>query len=61
MHKLTQADLPDLARYPVSLQQAIVALWGFEPEPCAPALPGHVMNPPVKNAGSRIEGSGINQ
>jgi hypothetical protein len=39
MHRLTQADLPDLARYPVSLQQAIVALWGVEPEPCAPAKP----------------------
>jgi len=61
MHRLTQADLPDLARYPVSLQQAIVALCGVEPEPCAPALPSHVTNPSAKSAGSHMTGSGITQ
>lgn len=30
MTRLNQSDLPDLARYPVSLQQTIAALWGVE-------------------------------
>lgn len=59
MHRLTQADLPDLARYPVSLQQVIVALWGVEPEPCAPALPGHVTPPASEERRQPIKGSGI--
>ncbi|MDF8334476.1 hypothetical protein [Novosphingobium cyanobacteriorum] len=62
MHRLTQADLRDLGRYPVSLQQAIVALFGVEPEACAsgpaPATPA------ARTAHFRPEhqqGSGIEQ
>lgn len=39
MHRLTQADLRDLGRYPVSLQQTIAALAGVEPAACAVGLP----------------------
>ncbi|BEV01039.1 hypothetical protein [Novosphingobium olei] len=39
MHRLTQADLRDLARYPVSLQQIIAALAGVELSACAEGLP----------------------
>lgn len=39
MQRLTSSDLADLARYPVSLQQTIAALWGVEQGSLAPAIP----------------------
>lgn len=66
MHRLTQADLRDLGRYPVSLQQAIVALFGVEqtrvpearatgPAPATPAAPAAHLRP------EHQQGSGIEQ
>lgn len=39
MQRLTSSDFADLARYPVSLQQTIAALWGVEQDSRAPANP----------------------
>jgi len=39
MPKLTQSDQSDLARYPVSLQQTIAALWDVEPAERASSQP----------------------
>ncbi|MEO0032785.1 MAG: hypothetical protein RIS94_2543 [Pseudomonadota bacterium] len=59
MHRLTQADLRDLGRYPVSLQQSIVALFGVEPETCVPGLPVSVPTVPVAGIVPDNQGSGI--
>lgn len=61
MHRLTQADLRDLGRYPVSLQQSIVALFGVEPEACAPGLPIGAPTAPVASTRPDQQGSGIEQ
>jgi len=61
MHRLTQADLRDLGRYPVSLQQSIVAVFGVEPEPCASGLQSSVPAVPVASIRSDKQGSGIEQ
>ena len=61
MHAITQADLPDLARYPVSLQHTIAALWGVEPEARAPAVQRSAPDtPPGKSADGAFKASGIN-
>ena len=62
MHRLTQADLRDLARYPVSLQQTIAALAGVEPPALAGGLPGSAPDAPPSPADRpEQQGSGIDQ
>lgn len=62
MHRLTQADLRDLGRYPVSLQQTIAALAGVEPPARAGGLPASAPSDP-RSADERpgLQGSGIDQ
>ncbi len=62
MHRLTQADLRDLGRYPVSLQQTIAALAGVEPPACPGGLPASAPSAP-RSADERPDqqGSGIDQ
>ena len=62
MHRLTQADLRDLGRYPVSLQQTIAALAGVEPPACAGGLRDSATATP-RSADERPDqqGSGIDQ
>ena len=61
MHRLTQADLRDLGRYPVSLQQSIVALFGVEPEACAPGLQPSAPAAPDASTRPDNQGPGIEQ
>ncbi|WP_225205441.1 hypothetical protein [Novosphingobium huizhouense] len=63
MHRLTQADLRDLGRYPVSLQQIIAALAGVEPSAGAGGLPDSDQVAPrsADNRPDQQQGSGIDQ